>query len=118
MTMAIQPLPGRPNLGQPRRQARDLSDAVRAGEPAVLERIRPYVPGGPVTVSSAQLVIAREHGLPSWSALEAEVEARTVKLAERVNAFPEASVVGRTDHAALPLAYGITAPEAKPERRA
>ncbi len=73
------PLPGRPNLGQLRRQAKELRDAARRGEPGALDRVtRLYraAPQGGVTLAAAQLVIARELGFTSWPRLKAAAESR------------------------------------------
>jgi GNAT superfamily N-acetyltransferase len=53
----LSPLPFRPDLGQLRRQARELQ---RAAEPLV-------------RLSEAQLALAREYGFASWAKLKAEV---------------------------------------------
>ena len=71
-------LPGRPNLDQLRRQARELLRAAAAGEPAALTRIRAV--SERVSLSVAQLAIAREYGFASWPALHAEVERRLAEL--------------------------------------
>ena len=71
-------LPGRPNLDQLRRQARELLRAAADGEPAALSRIRAN--SERVTLSAAQLAVAREHGFASWPALHAEVERRLAEL--------------------------------------
>jgi ankyrin repeat protein len=92
-------LPDRPNLAQLRRQAKELRDAARADDPAAAERISrhlPVPPRTPVALSIAQLVLAREYGFPSWPAMKAEVEARTMTLEQRVAAFLHASIEGRT----------------------
>ena len=62
-------LPGRPNLDQLRRQARELLRAAADGEPAALTRIRAF--SQRVSLSAAQLAVAREHGCASWPALHA-----------------------------------------------
>ena len=73
--------PERPHLDVPRRQARELLDRWRAGDPDALERIRSRHPkfarGGDSAIASAaprlsdaQLVIAREYGLPAVTGLE------------------------------------------------
>ena len=72
-------LPGRPNLDQLRRQARELLRAAAAGEPAALTRIRAV--SGRVSLSASQLAVAREYGFASWPALHAEVERRLAALA-------------------------------------
>ena len=78
------PLPQDPDLGQLRARARDLQRAVRAGDSAALTRARRWHPhptarpaGFPLT--AAQLVVAREHGFPSWARLRQHV--RTVTAA-------------------------------------
>ncbi len=67
-------LPGRPDLDQLRRQARELLRAATDGEPAALARLRAV--SERVTLSTAQLALARDYGWPSWPALRAEVERR------------------------------------------
>ena len=71
-------LPGRPNLDQLRRQARELLRAAADGEPSALTRIRAI--SERVSLSAAQLAVAREHGFASWPALHAEVERRLAEL--------------------------------------
>jgi ankyrin repeat protein len=96
--MSVRPLPERPNLDQLRRLAKELRDAARRGEPDALERLSSRArvePGGSVTLALAQLTIAREHGFPSWPALKAEVEVRTMGLDQLATAFLAASVEGR-----------------------
>jgi hypothetical protein len=61
-----------PDLDQLRRQARELLRAAARGEPAALARLR--VVSDRVTLSAAQLAVAREHGFRSWPALKARVE--------------------------------------------
>lgn len=68
-------LPARPDIRQLRRQARELLRAARGGEPQALSRLRAV--SERVTLSAAQLALAREHGFPSWPALRAEVERRS-----------------------------------------
>jgi hypothetical protein len=67
-------LPGRPDLDQLRRQARELLRAAANGEPQAVRRLRAV--SGRTKLSAAQLAIAREYGFPSWPALKAEVEGR------------------------------------------
>lgn len=93
-----QELPEHPNLDHLRRQAKALRDAARAGEPDALARIaRHAIPRAdtPVALSTAQWVIAREYGFPSWPRLKAEVDERVLGLPARVRAFLSASVGGR-----------------------
>jgi hypothetical protein len=67
-------LPGRPDLDQLRRQARELHRAAQGGDPAALRRLRAV--SDKVTLSTAQLSLAREYGFPSWRRLADEVERR------------------------------------------
>ena len=71
-------LPGRPNLDQLRRQARELLRAAADGEPPALTRI--HAVSQRISLSAAQLAIAREYGFASWPALHAEVERRLAEL--------------------------------------
>lgn len=83
-------LPARPDLGQLRRQAKDLLHAAQAADPAAVARIQAV--SGRMTLAGAQLAVAREHGYRSWPRLKAEVEARTSDLAAKAEAFLEASI--------------------------
>ncbi|HEX6037752.1 ankyrin repeat domain-containing protein [Longimicrobium sp.] len=73
------------NLEQQKKRARELLNAVRAGEPDALARFSRHHPqcagrtavsvrAGPWALHDAQLVVAREHGFPSWPRLKAELE--------------------------------------------
>lgn len=64
----VSTLPPRPNLEHLRHQAKDLVRAATAG-PATLEDL---------TLSRAQLAVARDYGFASWPRLKAEVERRKV----------------------------------------
>ncbi len=65
------PVPERPDINQLRRQAKELRDAARQGDPDALERFarhrpstrRPSAGQGEVTLAAAQLVVARRAGL-------------------------------------------------------
>ena len=67
-------LPARPDLHQLRRQARELLRAATDGEPHALTRLRAV--SDRITLSAAQLAVAREHGFRSWPALRSEIERR------------------------------------------
>src|ERR1700744_4387027 len=71
-------LPGRPSIDQLRRQARELLRAAAGGEPSALARIRAF--SDRVSLSAAQLAVAREHGFASWAALDAEGLRRLAEL--------------------------------------
>ena len=72
------------NLEQLRKQAKELVKAARAGDPAALERLGGREP----ILARAQLVLAREHGYPSWAALVAAADAS-------VETFVRAATTGR-----------------------
>jgi hypothetical protein len=67
-------LPDRPDLDQLRRQARELHRAAARGDADSLRRLRRVSEN--VTLSTAQLTLAREYGFPSWRRLRDEVERR------------------------------------------
>ena len=67
-------LPDRPDLDQLRRQARELLRAAVGRDPAAVARIRAV--SERMTLSAAQLALAREYGCRTWAALRAEVERR------------------------------------------
>jgi hypothetical protein len=71
-------LPGRPDTDQLRRQARELHRAAQGGDPGALRRLRRV--SDKVTLSTAQLALAREYGFPSWRRLRDETEHRRILL--------------------------------------
>jgi ankyrin repeat protein len=95
-------LPSHPNLDQLRHQARDLLRAARAGEDEASARLREV--SDQLTLSAAQLAIARSYGFAGWPALKAEVDARTRTVAEAVEAFLGLSVGWRIGRAGVLLA--------------
>jgi ankyrin repeat protein len=95
-------LPANPNLDQLRHQAKDLLHAAKREDSDALRRIEAV--SAQVTLAAAQLALAREYGFASWAKLKDEVEARTLELAAKVDAFCEASVSGRPGRAARLLA--------------
>jgi len=85
-------LPAHPDLDQLRRQARELHRAAQGGDARALGQLQQI--SGQVTLSAAQLAIARDYGFPSWPRLKAEVARRR---AETSQAGPaDASQPGRT----------------------
>lgn len=81
-------LPERPHLDVPRRQARELLDQWRQGDPGALERIRrrhpkfahhedPALAVAPFRLNDAQLVIAREYGFAHWTELKRRIDANS-----------------------------------------
>lgn len=69
-------LPARPDLGQLRRQAKDLLRAARDGDGDALTRIRGV--SDRLVLASAQLAVARGYGFASWPRLRMEVVRRDV----------------------------------------
>lgn len=89
MVTVSRSLPDRPHLDVPRRQARELLERWRAGDPDALDRIRSRHPkfaradGSAIVaitprLSDAQLVIAREYGFAHWTELKQRVQANSV----------------------------------------
>ena len=74
-------LPERPDLDQLRRQAKELLEALLAGEPsAVAEANRFYrhADAAKFALRHAQLVLARSYGFDSWPKLKAYVDGVTI----------------------------------------
>lgn len=78
-------LPAHPSLVQLRHQAKDLLRQQQAGDPRAIARFREHHPrisrlptsevrDVELSLSDAQLVLAREYGLPSWPKLKSHVE--------------------------------------------
>ena len=70
MSDSTRGLPNRPSLSQLRKQAKELLQQLRNGEPAAAERLRKYKANvGEAILADAQFVLAREHGFESWPKL-------------------------------------------------
>jgi hypothetical protein len=98
-------LPGRPDLDQLRRQARELLRAAAAGDEQALRRI--HVVSQRQTLSAAQLAIAREYGFASWPKLRAEV------LRRQAGTEPDAGALAMTETA--PSSETASAAESAPK---
>lgn len=85
-------LPDRPNLDQLRHEARELLRAAAAGELRAVARLRAV--SERVTLSAAQLAVARGYGSRSWPALRIEVERRR-RLSEQTASLPSPAGEGR-----------------------
>lgn len=99
-------LPERPDLDQLRRQAKELRDAVRNGDPVAAERVARQHPSarvGDISLAAAQLVIARELGYSSWPTLKATVDAATAALDGGAHQLVAALIEGRLRQAAALL---------------
>lgn len=85
-----------PDLGQLRRQAKELLEAIRAGNPGALAEANAHHRGIDLSgfaLHDAQLVLARSYGFDSWPKLKAFVDGITVRrLAEAVKADDESGV--------------------------
>ena len=92
--MPVRPLPSNPNLDHLKYQAKDLLKGHASRNPGVAQRIREFHPrfrnatdaeifGATLSLSDAQLAIARESGFPSWPRLKAHIEKPT--LSDRPN---------------------------------
>jgi hypothetical protein len=82
-------LPERPHLDVPKREARQLLDDWRTGDPDALERIRARHPRfrdaddaavatAAFRLSDAQLVIAREYGFTHWAQMKQRIDANSL----------------------------------------
>ena len=101
-------LPDHPDTDQLRRQARELHRAAAGGDPHALERLRQV--SDKVTLSAAQLVIARDYGFPSWPRHKAEAERRRAEGPGAAGPAGAADPSGAADPAGP---AGLTAPPVK-----
>jgi ankyrin repeat protein len=88
--MPVLSLPDEPSLEQLRNQAKDLRQAVLAGEPEALAEVAERFPDAapdPFPLHAAQLVVARRYGFGSWARLK-----RHVEVLEHYSRFPERMV--------------------------
>ena len=109
-------LPNHPDFEQQKKQAKELLQSYRAGNPAARARLRDALPDKQIiTLADTQFVLAREYGFESWGALREHIEARRDDLRspqERIhNAFlrSDAGAVRRvleTDRESLDLRTG------------
>jgi ankyrin repeat protein len=87
--MPVKPLPSHPNLDHLKHQAKDLFKDHAARTPSVAQRLREFHPrfagasdpqifAARLTLTDAQLAIAREHGFPSWTRLKRHIERPTL----------------------------------------
>jgi Ankyrin repeats (many copies) len=69
-------LPDDASLEQLRKLAKDLRNLAQAGVPGALALVAEYHPKGknPLTLTGAQLVVARHNGFPSWARLKQHLE--------------------------------------------
>jgi len=76
--MTTSKLPAHPSLESLRKQAKKLARSIIAGDASAVERARAQLPQAklPLSLRSAQLVLAREYGFAGWRDLVKEVEQR------------------------------------------
>jgi len=105
----LKSLPSRPNLEQLKNQAKDLLKASHSNDREALRRIRenhPDYANTPetevralkISLSDAQLVIAREYGFASWPELKAHVESLLLETSDPLELFHTAF---KTDDAVM-----------------
>jgi ankyrin repeat protein len=89
-------LPKQPSLEQLRKQAKDLLDQYRAGDPAAVAEVQRFErqpDPAAFALNDAQRVLARAYGFPSWPKLKAFVDGANIRrLAEAVQAGDAAQV--------------------------
>ncbi len=94
-------LPARPNLEQLKIQAKDLLKSLKSGDVTAYRRFQENHPqptklgtvesrAGAMTLSDAQLVIAREYGFTSWPKLKAHVESLRGETGEPLDLLKQA----------------------------
>jgi len=87
--MPVRRLPPNPNLDHLKYQAKDLLKERTAHTPGVAQRVREFHPrfrratdaeifDAPLSLSDAQLTIAREYGFPSWARVKRHIEKPTL----------------------------------------
>lgn len=87
--MPVRRLPSKPSLDHLRHQAKDLHREHQARTAAAAQRIREFhlrfdhatdadIFDASLSLSDAQLTIAREHGFPSWTRLKRRIEQPTL----------------------------------------
>jgi Ankyrin repeats (3 copies) len=87
--MPVRPLPSNPSLDHLRHQAKDLLREHSARSPETAQQIREFHPrfdrateadifNANLSLSDAQLTIARERGFPSWARLKRHIEKPTL----------------------------------------
>jgi ankyrin repeat protein len=89
-------LPPQPSLEQLRKQAKELLERYRAGDPSAIAEVRQFERApdpAAFVLSDAQRVLARAYGYESWTKLKAFVDgANVARLAEAVRAGDIAKV--------------------------
>jgi Ankyrin repeats (3 copies) len=106
------PLPDDPSFEQLRKQAKDLRGLAGAGVPGALDLVAEHHPNGrhAVTLTGAQLVVARHYGFSSWASLKRHIE--TIQHYRRAPDEVDASGGGVDEFLSLAcLRYGDDTPD-------
>lgn len=98
--MTTRTLPQQPSLPQLRKQAKELLRAVRSGDSTAVERVTAQLQrlakdARPISLSLAQLALAREYGFDSWPKLKIFVETQGFTFEEKLRHFVDAAMTGR-----------------------
>src|SRR5271154_588484 len=112
--MDARPLSARPNLEQYKKQAKDLVKTFRSQDRETIERVRRHHPRfralpdsdlskARLSLTGAQLVIAREHGFEIWRQFAGQSELRNSQRAAVSAADPVADFI---QAACVPLDTG------------
>src|SRR5215469_10479928 len=91
--MPIQPLPDSPSFENLRKQAKSLLKAARAGDSDAVALVREFHPrpegkSTRISLSDAQLVIARSYGFSSWIRLKQHLD-----FLDRLSLLPRAQTI-------------------------
>lgn len=112
--MDPKPLPARPKLEQYKKQAKDLVKAFRSRDRETIQRVQRHhprfralpdsdLPKARLSLTDAQLVIAREHGFESWPRFARQVETLNSQRAALSSEDPVADFI---EAACVPLDSG------------
>src|SRR6267154_3287974 len=110
--MPVRRLPSNPNLDHLKYQAKDLLRDHAGCNPGVAQRIREFHPrfnratdaeifDAQLSLSDAQLTIAREYGFPSWARLKRHIEKPT--LSDRLDLPHQQRIENATFRSAVEL---------------
>src|SRR5436309_6912209 len=110
--MPVKRLPSNPNLDHLKYQAKDLLKERADHSPGVAQRIREFHPrfrrttdaeifDTQLSLSDAQLTIAREYGFPSWARLKRHIEKPT--LSDRLDLPHQQRIENATFYRAVEL---------------
>jgi ankyrin repeat protein len=101
--MDAKPLPARPNLEQYKKQAKDLAKAFRSQSREAIDRVRDHprfralsdadLARARLSLTDAQLVIAREHGFESWRQFARQIETLNSQRANLSSTDPVADFI-------------------------